>query len=219
MTTRRAFSAIIAAPMKNISRLLFLALPLLAALRAQSGPAPAESSIRSAAAAKATAPQPPPAPSSAPSAMPSPTAMTFGPVAERSLLGVVFGRTPGNPTPTGTFLDLKSGNLVDQVPPGNIAHAIYDNDHSGIHFHGLATVEVSTDLWDAAPNVVIGKLAGVGVESESYHYAKPGVTYFFKTAEGVAGIFQFFAPPDRLSSIRYKLIQLTGPPPPPAPKP
>jgi hypothetical protein len=222
--------------MKTISSLLFLALPLLAtALRAQSGPAAAESSASAATAAKVTAPQPPPTPSAAPSAVPSPTAMIFGPVVERSLLGVGFNRATKNSTPTGTFLDLKSGNIVNQAPPGDIGAAIYENTLDVEHGLDLATVAVTSKSWLATPAEVLSKLAGAATIKETRLNISPGgwmdqaaildgtgrPTYFFRTREGAAGILQFFQTSEGRAidfRIRYKLL-LPAAPSPSVPKP
>jgi hypothetical protein len=110
--------------MKNFSRLLFLALAVLAALRAQSGPATTESSARAAVAAKASTPQSPPAPIERPAA-PVPTSATFGPVVERDLS---FDPIFTNESIKVNYLELKSGNLVNQAPPGDIGALLGEND-------------------------------------------------------------------------------------------
>ena len=102
--------------MNIITRHSFLALFLLAAVRAKSGSADAESSMRAAVAAQTAAPQPPSAPATPPAA-PMLAAATFGPVMERDS---GFGLINTSSIVEAEYLELRSGKFVNQAPPGDI---------------------------------------------------------------------------------------------------
>lgn len=194
--------------MKNFSRLLFLALAALAALRAQSGPATTESSARAAVAAKASTPQSPPAPIERPAA-PVPTSATFGPVVERDLS---FDPIFTNEGIKVNYLELKSGNFVNQAPPGDIGALLGENDMRVRHGINLAVVSVAPNRWDSTPGEVLGELTRAIPQKDVRLGGSDKVqTYFFQTHEGTAGTLQVEQTSQPgVVRIRYKLLRVAS---------
>ena len=178
--------------MKNIARHSFLALFLLAALRAESGPADAESSMRAAVAAQAAAPQPPPAPATPPAA-PGLAAATFGPVIERV---VAFnGNESCYDLDTGKFINLSDNDVINEQKVRAAGVDLYfspiSNDLNRLAALDVLLVPLGDKAWDSAtPETAREAIARLQKEQASPAYGSAPVvrgTYAFALLKGRAG--------------------------------
>ena len=211
--------------MINIARHSFLALFLLAALRAESGPADAESSMRAAVAAQAAAPQPPSAPTT-PFAASGLAAATFGPVIERV---VAFnGNESCYDLDTGKFINLSDNVVINEQKARAAGVDLYfspiSNDLNRLAALDVLLVPLDNLAWtNATPEAVGDAIARLQKGQVPPAYGSAPVvrgTYAFALLKGRAGrsettvgVLQVFGAVGTDAKtysgvgIRYKLVQ------------
>lgn len=115
------------------------------------------------------------------------------------------------------YLDLETGTFVAAHPPGDLFYWEAENDLQARAGLNLVALPAEPEKWETAdPQEVLQRVDAATPQKqvrlgggESKLFPEPRQTWFFKTAEGSAGILQITPHPKRPGSvhIRYKLVR------------
>ena len=130
--------------------------------------------------------------------------MSFGPVTERVMDSFAAGLSVRT-----NYLDLDTGEFVNEHPPGDLVNSIYHSDTRARVGLDIVAIAVADGRWDCSPEEVCDEVAKATPKAwVSLGGPSSRRTYLFKTHEGSMGVLQIVPLKEDESkvNIRFKRV-------------